>query len=271
MSLLLKRLNYKFSDATVRSVVSFFDNVGLPLPVEYEDDEKIAEGECIKTSDQGFLLFVNPTAVTIRLTRKDMAHYMDIEETLKPLGTRHTDDARIDINPGIEAPARARDVLDLHNRMQTRGLRLWDMKPQNLGHIPAAATGGIQTGALIIDPEAVQALSNGLTAKQKATYRKWWLRNMSVSMAQFRPSLPADQNVYASLRDAFKAAWPQDHENADPAKMKDFWKECASFKARAYMVCGWLNNPDVVRNNYKNARDGSRNYEERLKGMSCPF
>ncbi|PZQ43227.1 MAG: hypothetical protein DI551_12520 [Micavibrio aeruginosavorus] len=256
---LFRSISKAFNAATAYAVEDFFGEMLLPMP---------QKGEFTKTWERGALVFINPAACSLRINDRAVKTPKNDPDVLQPIATRYAEDARIEINPGITCPARKQDILQTYRSLKERGLFFWDQKGQNCGYLPLAATQGIQTAPVVIDPEAVSKLGQSVKLGAYYLFIKRHAENRIINMISPAVPLPqADQSIYDPLRDAFRMAWDDgDQPHAIRERVVDFWQECQDMKERGLMVNGWLNNPRVVRQNYKNAYEGSLKYERRLCG-----
>ncbi|HEY8191597.1 MAG TPA: hypothetical protein VIG74_04165 [Alphaproteobacteria bacterium] len=88
---------------TPAAVKDFFTALRLPVP---------EENEFTKTTDEGFIIFLNPYGLAIRMTSHRIAPVTH-PLVLQPLLRVATGQYRIDVTPGIECPIKYDDALIL--------------------------------------------------------------------------------------------------------------------------------------------------------------
>lgn len=219
---------------TPAAVKDFFTAMRLPVPQENEFTE---------TSDCGFIVFLNPYGLAIRMTLHDTAPVTH-PLVLKPLLRTTVGQYRIDVTPGIECPIKYHDADDLESCLHFDTASL-----HNAGYLP-------DTGIpVVLDPRGIFILSRSVE-RTAALLRKHDYRDNTQD---------PQEKLYGPLKKIFNETWPGCKGTPDPAKLQTVWDKCRDMKDEGKLVTSWLKGEIFTTNNYKNAFTGSRLYAARLE------
>lgn len=219
---------------TPAAVEDFFHALRLPVP---------AKNEFTLTTDKGFIVFLNPYGLAIRMTSHDIApaaHPLVLQPLLRTTAGQY----RIDITPGIECPIKYNDAYEL-----AECLYFDHGGNYNGGYLPGT------TIPVVIDPESIEILSG--SAKKTAELLR---RHNYLDKAQN----PQDK-LYRPLKKLFNEAWPGCKGKPDHEKLQTAWDKCRQMKDEGKLVASWLKGGIFTEGNYKNAFTGSKLYAARLE------
>lgn len=214
---------------------SLFDALGLPLP----------EGEeFFRTHDSGRVVFLTEFGCTIRFTKRNRTVPFTHPRFLKPLFARAAGNYNVTVNPGIVTPVKDEsEAVALQDLLKRSGI-VWsyrDCKRHNAGYIPGTA----YTVILDLDDKYVYATDQYSAGAD----------------------LPANTEpdpqgpLYAPLRTILTQAWPETADRPEAVGVRDFWRECASFKKQGKLVALWEN---PIYNRYGTTRCAA-NYMARIR------
>jgi hypothetical protein len=250
-----KSLMQYFGRETMFRVVDAFQKMGLPLP---EKEEEFLKGSV------GALVFLNDYGVVIRMELSGGKRVNDSGWIVQPLATIDAGELLIEICPGCVQAQSAKNNAYLSHKLERQGLKFWDCKISNIGHIPVSSVRFPEGIPVVIDRLGVNKLTESAAAIRAA-----------LNDLPSREAAEAQEKLYAPLRAAFAAAWPE------PGKMKDFWSLCQSYLREGKLVAGW-NTPqgeEAAReetpfgSNIKTplAAGAAKHYESRLKSPAVTF
>lgn len=220
-------------EETCAAVKDFFTAMRLPVPEKNEFTE---------TNDCGFIVFLNPYGLAVRMTLHAVApvtHPLVLQPLLRVAAGQY----RIDVTPGIECPIEYDDADDLESC-----LHFDTASPHNAGYLP-------DTGIpVVLDPRGIFLLS-------KSVERTAAL----LSKHNYRDRVDPQEKLYGPLKKLFNEAWPGCNEKPEPAKLQNVWNKCRDMKEGGKLVTSWLKGEIFTTHNYKNAFTGSQLYAARLE------
>ena len=211
MSNLINMAKRNFGESTAAFIGRFFERATLPIP---------KENAVYRTSDQGYMVFLNQFACTVRVTNDDRYPLLRHARILKPLYTERFESTRISINPGIRIGTSANETEFLKRTLSDGGICFHDRPKDNdnSGYLPQFDP----DYAVLLDTPAV-----GIEDKE--------LYQSSLSDDEDSPQ----DIIYLDLRQAFRRATPGGMANANPDRMLECWDLSAQFKHSGRMVSDW--------------------------------
>lgn len=217
-------------------IKSLFDGLGLPLPGAKET----------YGSTYGYLVFLTDFGTVLRFTGKQDAVGFNNPHFIKPLFTRDAGDMIFSIDPGLRCPVTMEESKKIYRTLREQyGLIVGDEKPHNLAFIPGT------------DFPVVIDLDNTFVSFSWAALRAD-VQEVKNMIARQSPT-PQD-TLYAPLRQAINAAWPEENPTPDSTGIKKFFDLCREFKNAGKLLSIW-DNPS---NNYRNTTTCAAAYKEKL-------
>lgn len=231
-----------YTSGTGLALRTFFNRLAMPVPLK---------SEITPTSDMGFILFLTEPAVLIRISNPEYCPPFIHDRILQPFGSISVDKLRADFFPGVVTPVKQHSVEKVFRELRKDNVNFADQQPFNCGYIPMLDDHGV-----VIDMGAVRQsriYDSGLI--------KPALNKARMIITRQTPQAPLQEKYYHSLRQAFKAAWPDTSGEPDCTKLAAMWQECIVMKNQGKLVAGWL--PYVQDGyNFKNI-NGSTRYAQR--------
>ncbi len=237
----------------------FFEQMNLPVPHAGESYRRP-----VNPGDR-HLVFLNDFGLVIRITANDLVMNQSHPHFLKPLFTRQGEKYRIDIDPGIDCTATRAETKKIYAYLgRTYGIQVDDERPDNVGFIPD----GTRRYPVLIDldprytricPDSAAVERLSASARLAATLLKW-----RKPAAAFDPD--HQEKFYKPLLDLAADMWPAHRNNADPAKIAQFFSACAAFKQRQNLLSIWTDEA----NNYNYTTWVARAYAMRLEKHAGP-
>ncbi|MFH1157676.1 MAG: hypothetical protein V1721_02145 [Pseudomonadota bacterium] len=227
--------DFFMDEATTRAVLDTFQKMGLPAPESMKG---------VVTGSEGALVFLNRYGVVIRIERKvakstpvdiSPVRIDDSAWILKPLASIDSGEVIIEICPGVHPEKDEKKETYLAERLDEQGIYFWDCGIRNIGLVPIEKTARFPEGRipLVIDRGAVERLSEDIAPVRRSLEVRQEMRE------EAREAEEAQEELYAPLRDAFDAAWPDKSGLPDALKMKQFWKLCERYVEEGKLVAGW--------------------------------
>lgn len=246
-----------------KAVTHFFEAMDMPMP---------ENGEFTRTSDKGFLVFLNDAGCILRgTTRKNLRHY-DAQNMLRPLFTRRYEGINISLYPGLRSPISIRDLRKLSSQLTKEGYVFWDFKPDNGGYLPISTPKFPRGIPVLIDPGGVRRFYLSIGYVRDLLRRNGYLKQKQ------KPS-PQDE-AYKDLREVFTRAWPESRDLPDPHKLAETWDLCRrktadtrllrNGKIVTMLTADWQNMGQSGKKyeSFKNAKSGGAKYAKRWQPPS---
>ncbi len=233
-----------YGDEAAAGITTIFNAVNLPVP---------GPEQFFRTSDNGALVFMKPTATTIRIVHDDQWPQIESARILRPLWTRKSGDLHFSIYPGgkLEKALRVRpdrkhvlnqkltipvqfanmDIYDVKNPSQpdTSGWIKWIMRQEGIdGDIHCRNTvllpGFPFDYRVIADTDRLQAPNQGISL-------------IGYLMRAFNGD--PQKKLFGPLKKKFDDAWPQHNDDPDTQKFKEALLMCKDYKQQGKLVAGW--------------------------------
>jgi hypothetical protein len=226
----LGELTKLYGSDTARQTSAYLENIGLPTPN--------AIGQYYRTSDTGRMLFLDDYGCVVRFTIDKEQPLVDSPLVIQPLGSKIIGKFRADIIPGIRSCDSSEVAAALKKNTHKTGIDYFDCHDFNCGLLPNVNDAIPHDYAVILDLGAVKKLT-GITASVKNLLNAT-LNKTGLSALFNKESAPSPQDIlYAPLKSAFAAAWPDGTEKPDAALVKKFWSLCRDETAKGTLVPGW--------------------------------
>jgi hypothetical protein len=231
-----------YTSATGLALHTFFNCLAMPVPLK---------SEITPTSDMGFILFLNEPAILIRISSPEYCPSFIHDRILQPFGSAPVDKLRADFFPGVITPIKQQSVEKVAKELRKDNVSFADQQTFNCGYIPMLDDHGV-----VIDMGAVRRSRIYDSGPIQLALNK-----ARMMITRQTPQAPLQEKYYHSLRQAFKAAWPDTSDEPDHTKLTAMWQECMALKDQGKLVAGWLHH---VQNgyNFKNL-NGSTRYAQR--------
>lgn len=238
----------------------FFKQLGLPLPIE---------GEFSRTSDHGFLVFITPLALVVRITYNKDLEASDSRGLHAPLFSLKSDLIRIDLNAGMQCPVLHDEISSMRYAFKIAGVTFRDFNPQNAAYLPDA-----DNTPVVIDPCSTQLSGDNIPSKYLSDLKSRADLNLrkknrnSNFKGWVEKATHQDQAVFSDLRGMLRATWRHPSKSADQALVAAFQQQCRIDIKKGILVAGWDQNCEVQKDDYKSAKSSSAKYAERFKNIS---
>lgn len=212
------RLIGKFDEDAVLLVHQALDHLQLTVP---EDEDQFLIGRL------SLMLILDEFNLVVRLSP---ANYMADESEayrhprlLQPIASIPSGSVIIKILPGLHQAQDVSEESELAQSLETDGIDFWDLKLSNIGRLPFKTPAFPKGIPVVIDHDAVNTLRFGVLQESDS----------------FKEAQKAQEELYASLRQAFQTAWPDFSVPPDGKKMKAFWDLCKQHAQEGKLAAGW--------------------------------
>jgi hypothetical protein len=248
---MLDEINSRYDEHTANAVCDLFNKLAIPAP---------DSGEYTRTTDKGFILFLNEAGIVVRLTSNEIQNIRH-DNILQPFGSRLAGHLRADLFPGVllehgnaQLYFDSRKIID--EELEQVGLVFNDAIDANIGYIHERSSHKFHP--VIIDPDAYRKEDFGSKLITKGLLSS--VSHLIPFYAERIPT-PVQDRHYAPLHHAFSSAWPKDSDSPDQEKITQMWDVCRDMKAQGILKTAWLS----AYANYKNMEKGSQLYASRHK------
>lgn len=202
---ILKPIERQYGTGNALDLYELFEATNLPIP---------RSGEYGITSEGGIIFFAEDHGTVMRINSREHHPVYRHDLVLQPLGSLHTELIKLDISPGINAPAPHADFYELYAALKQSGLKWDDIKIENLGILPSGRITIIDTPSVRINPAAKTAFTPKQSLHQDAIFA----------------------NIKAQFKRATKNKEPAEILNED---MKNFWQACKNAKEMGLLKVTW--------------------------------
>jgi len=222
----------RLAPGAVTPALKALTKTGLPLP---------ESGEFLP-SQVGALIPLNDCGVVVRIEREDVSHSIahasngacfglvradGVAWMSRPLGRRCVGGASIEFCAGGTQTDDATQEKILQDYFAWHGFHLWDAKLSNLAVLPVKTPHFPDGATIVIDRLSAERLTSAL-------------KDIPSALNELEKELrAAEEALYAPLRRAFDAAWPEGAPAPDTVKMQAFFDLCRQKVKEGVLIPGW--------------------------------
>lgn len=220
--------------AEARALSAALERLRLPMPEAHE---------FIETSDQGYMVFLEPFGATLRLIADEAFPSFKSDHILQPIGTIALERFRLDIKPGVATAINEDDTDELVDLLRYENIDYFDNGTANVGWLSYVSRDFPDGYPVVIDIGAVKKLTLGAHYAGKIVrYKK------------------IQDQLFGDLKSSFSNAL----HASSASSMTDFWAACKNKADNGFLQASW------TWKEARNIRGVSENYAERLK-LHAPF
>ncbi|MBU6474610.1 MAG: hypothetical protein KGL10_00125 [Alphaproteobacteria bacterium] len=243
-----------FGETTAQNVLEVFDKLGLAAP---------RNGTEFLAGAEGGLVFLNQYGLVMRIEHADpengrfgWSRVDDSGWVLRPIAGIEAGHAHIELCPGCNLEKDETKITYLRERLHEQQIDFWDRWLVNIGRVPVCTEQFPDGLPVVIDRLAVSALTDDVNPVAKALEK------------EAHQAAEVQETLYAPLRKALEAAWPDKAGRSDAEKMKAFWQMCEQYVAEGKMVAGWNQARRGAYYKTDIVMDAAETYEKRLRRIA---